>query len=169
LEPYASHESNTVIIILKIRSCHITYPMLSLTMCVSSPDKRYNHTSAGRVTKSYPACTTLVQASWNEDDQTYLRTVACLAQSYEKIQFPPSWSAGQPQEESTKKNHNRVSTQHSQASSHKSTQTFCSTAQQQRPTALPGGARRPSDASARPLDRTRVTRNISIGGSDQSP
>jgi len=78
--------------------------MLSLTLCVSLAEKRYDHTSAGRVgvTKSYPTCTTLVQASQNEDGQIHLRTVACLVQSCNEIQSPPPWSVGQPQEESSR-------------------------------------------------------------------
>jgi len=138
-ELHASHESNTVIIILCKHSCRITYPMLTLTQCVSLAEKRYNHTSAGRVgvTTSYPTCTTLVQAFRNKNGQTCLRIVACLAQSYNEIQSPPPWLANQPQEESTKKHCDKVSTQHTHALPHKSTQMICPAAQQQRPTALP--------------------------------
>jgi len=56
-----------------------------------------------------PPCTTLVQASWNENDQTYLRTAGYLAQSFDEIQSPPSWSAGPLQGESTKKHRDKVS------------------------------------------------------------
>ena len=85
-----------------------------------------------------------MQASQNEDGQTNLRTVACLAQSFNEIQSPPPWSAGQLQGESTRKRHNEVSTQCTHVSPHKSTQMFCTAAQQQRPTILANSAPRSS-------------------------
>jgi len=123
--------------ILGRRSCHITYPTLSITLCVSWWKEVWSHVcrSCG-CDIIIPTCTTLVQASWNEDGQTYLRTASCLSQSCDEIQSPPPWSAGQPQGESTKQQCDEVRTPCSHALSHNPNQMFCSTVQYQLPTTL---------------------------------